>query len=110
MVCVCVCAGVCVCVYVCVFADGAMRDSNRQFSTSFYAKFFSCVICSLLIVGMAFAIMNSWLGVRIHVYRHTDAHAYGHLCVLALAMCPLCCCRVRAVLISCLSLMHATTL
>ena len=43
--------------------DGAMRDSNSQFSVSFYAKFFSCVICSLFIVGMAFSVMNSWLGV-----------------------------------------------
>ena len=43
--------------------DGAMRDSNSQFSVSFYAKFFSCVICSLFIVGMAFYVMNSWLGV-----------------------------------------------
>ena len=43
--------------------DGAMRDSNSQFSVKFYAKFFSCVICSLFIVGMAFYVMNSWLGV-----------------------------------------------
>jgi len=44
-------------------SDGAMRDSNSQFSVKFYAKFFSCVICSLFIVGMAFYVMNSWLGV-----------------------------------------------
>jgi hypothetical protein len=41
--------------------DGAMRDSTSQFSVSFYAKFFSCVICSLLVVGIAFSVMNTWL-------------------------------------------------
>ena len=52
-----------------------MRDSNSQFSVSFYAKFFSCVICSLFIVGMAFYVMNSWLGVRSMPSELPSAHA-----------------------------------
>lgn len=50
--------------------DGAMRDSNSQFSVSFYAKFFSCVIFSLFIVGGAFMVMNTWLS-------SMPAHARG---------------------------------
>lgn len=50
--------------------DGAMRDSNSQFSVSFYAKFFSCVLCSLFIVGGAFTVMNTWLS-------SIPAHARG---------------------------------
>jgi len=50
--------------------DGAMRDSNSQFSVGFYARFFSCVVCSLFIVGGAFTVMNTWLS-------SIPAHARG---------------------------------
>ena len=47
--------------------------SSSQFSVSFYAKFFSCVICSLFIVGASFFVMNSWLGVS------SNAPLFEHL-------------------------------